>query len=133
MKIIIKNPFRVLGLLGNASQREIQKQIAIIKRFAQIEQTKAFHYDFEIKVFHENFNAIRQAKQQIKQMLEQSNNIATMAYGDCNHPQVMQLRKFRDEKLAKNVFGKIFIKFYYILSPYLALMLKNNQSVNNLS
>lgn len=133
MKIIIKNPFRVLGLLGNASQRKIQKQIAIIKRFAQIEQIKAFHYDFEIKVFHENFNAIRQANQQIKQMLEQSNNIATMAYGDCNHPQVMQLRKFRDEKLAKNVFGKIFIKFYYILSPYLVLMLKNNQLINNLS
>jgi vacuolar-type H+-ATPase subunit F/Vma7 len=58
--------------------------------------------------------------------------IATMAYGDYNHPQVIILREFRDNKLAKNFFGKYFIKIYYTTSPYLVKMLKNQKQVNKL-
>ena len=39
--------------------------------------------------------------------------IATMAYGNYDHPQVMILRQFRDEVLSKSQFGKWFIKTYY--------------------
>src|SRR5690606_41461624 len=34
--------------------------------------------------------------------------IATMAYGDYDHPQVMELRKFRDEFLNKSALGRSF-------------------------
>lgn len=58
--------------------------------------------------------------------------IATMAYGSYEHPQVLELRKFRDEILAKNLVGRIFIKTYYFISPKLVMQLKNRRSINAL-
>lgn len=56
--------------------------------------------------------------------------IATMAYGDYDHPQVMILRQFRDEVLDKSALGKWFIKTYYHYSPLLVERLKNQRTVN---
>jgi hypothetical protein len=56
--------------------------------------------------------------------------IATMAYGDYDHPQVMILRQFRDEVLDKSAFGKWFIKKYYHYSPRLVERLKNQRTIN---
>ena len=58
--------------------------------------------------------------------------IATMAYGDYDHPQVMILRQFRYEVLDKSVFGKWFIKTYYHYSPKLVEKLKNKQRINTI-
>ncbi len=56
--------------------------------------------------------------------------IATMAYGDYDHPQVMILRQFRDEVLDKTRLGKWFIKTYYHYSPKLVERLKNQETIN---
>lgn len=56
--------------------------------------------------------------------------IATMAYGDYNHPQVIHLRGFRDNILAKSVAGKWLIKIYYQYSPRLVERLKDRKAVN---
>ena len=56
--------------------------------------------------------------------------IATMAYGDYNHPQVIKLRKFRDGVLKTTVLGKCFVSFYYKISPWMVKLLKNNQTIN---
>jgi hypothetical protein len=56
--------------------------------------------------------------------------IATMAYGDYDHPQVIQLRKFRDETLSKSYLGQLFIKIYYKYSPTLVEVLRNQKQVN---
>lgn len=56
--------------------------------------------------------------------------IATMAYGDYNHPQVLELRKFRDDFLSKTILGRRFISFYYKYSPTLVERLKNKQAIN---
>ena len=56
--------------------------------------------------------------------------IATMAYGDYDHPQVVILRQFRDEALIKSAFGKWFIKTYYRYSPLLVEKLKNKRGIN---
>lgn len=58
--------------------------------------------------------------------------IATMAYGDYEHPKVMILRQFRDNFLDKTIFGKWFIKTYYNYSPLLVEKLKNKKVVNSL-
>ena len=58
--------------------------------------------------------------------------IATMAYGNYDHPQVMILRQFRDDVLSKSQFGKWFIKTYYFYSPKLVEKLKNKTAVNSL-
>jgi hypothetical protein len=58
--------------------------------------------------------------------------IATMAYGSYEHPQVLELRKFRDEILQKTIAGRFFIKTYYYISPKLVEILKNKKNINNL-
>lgn len=58
--------------------------------------------------------------------------IATMAYGDYNHPQVIILRDYRDRKLMPNFFGRLFVKFYYLISPYLVNLLKDFKSINRI-
>lgn len=58
--------------------------------------------------------------------------IATMAYGDYDHPQVMELRKFRDEFLNKSVLGRSFIRFYYKYSPLLVQRLKDKPKTNDI-
>lgn len=58
--------------------------------------------------------------------------IATMAYGDYEHPQVIVLRKFRDYVLIKYFIGKLFVKLYYFISPKIVLVLKNNNTINRI-
>lgn len=43
--------------------------------------------------------------------------IATAVYGSYNCPEVWVLRRYRDEDLDSNFFGKMFIKMYYAISP----------------
>lgn len=56
--------------------------------------------------------------------------IATMAYGDYDHPQVLTLRKYRDEILAASFLGRKFILIYYMISPKLVVLFKNHKNVN---
>lgn len=58
--------------------------------------------------------------------------IATMVYGDYNHPQVMVLRKFRDDYLSARCWGRHFIKIYYKYSPRLVEKLSGHDRVNNI-
>lgn len=46
--------------------------------------------------------------------------IATAVYGSPDHPNVLKLRRFRDERLETNAPGRLFCSFYYRLSPRLA-------------
>lgn len=56
--------------------------------------------------------------------------IATMAYGDYDHPQVMVLRRYRDQVLLKSVHGRLFVRFYYWISPKLVKVLSGHDSIN---
>ena len=50
--------------------------------------------------------------------------IATAVYGDPYAEEVIALRRFRDETLLTNIFGKIFVRIYYKVSPPIAEKLK---------
>ena len=58
--------------------------------------------------------------------------IATMVYGDYNHPQVLVLRDFRDSFLVHFYLGRSFIKFYYQYSPSWVKALENNKTINKI-
>lgn len=49
--------------------------------------------------------------------------IATACYGSYNSPEVLILRKFRDEQLSKSFAGRGIIELYYSISPPLAAFL----------
>ena len=56
--------------------------------------------------------------------------IATMVYGDYDHPQVLAFRRFRDNRLLTNIPGRIFVKLYYWVSPKLVKVLHNHKHIN---
>lgn len=56
--------------------------------------------------------------------------IATAVYGSYDAPEVMTLRRFRDETLRNSAFGRWFIRTYYRLSPPVAKRLKNARHIN---
>ncbi len=56
--------------------------------------------------------------------------IATMVYGDYDHPQVLVLRRFRDKQLLSTHFGRVFVKCYYWVSPRLVTILSGNKKIN---
>ena len=56
--------------------------------------------------------------------------IATACYGNEFAPEVLHLKVFRDNILAKNYFGRLFIKSYYFLSPTIAEKLKGKERLN---
>jgi len=43
--------------------------------------------------------------------------IATSVYGSYDCPQVWTLRRYRDERLAQTIGGRMFIRIYYFVSP----------------
>lgn len=45
--------------------------------------------------------------------------VATAVYGSYDCPPVWTLRRFRDNTLSQNLFGRLFIKVYYAISPTL--------------
>jgi len=56
--------------------------------------------------------------------------IATAVYGSYDAPEVLCLRQFRDETLSAFLFGRLFIRVYYFLSPPIARRLKNMRRTN---
>ena len=75
---------------------------------------------------HDPFNKFK-----VQQPLEDDGcYIATMVYGDYEHPQVLVLRGFRDSFLAHSLLGRSFIRFYYKYSPSWVKALENNRLIN---
>jgi hypothetical protein len=67
---------------------------------------------------------------QVQKKAEGACYIATMAYGDYNHPQVLILRTFRDDFLNKYILGKLFIKIYYKFSPGMLELFGQSPKIN---
>ena len=58
--------------------------------------------------------------------------IATMAYGNHEHPKVVVLRTFRDDVLLTYFIGTLFVAFYYFISPKIVFVLKNQNTINKI-
>jgi len=52
--------------------------------------------------------------------------IATACYGDYDHPDVVVLRRFRDDLLLRSLAGRALVATYYTLSPVLARQIGAN-------
>jgi len=55
--------------------------------------------------------------------------IATAVYGSYDCEEVLYLRRVRDEILYQSLGGRLFIKFYYSWSPFIASVISNNNVI----
>jgi hypothetical protein len=56
--------------------------------------------------------------------------IATAVYGEVMAPEVVTLRKFRDNTLKRYWIGRKFISIYYAMSPPVAVWLKTKPKLS---
>ncbi len=90
--------------------------------------------------YNQNHSTLKSISSQLNSSGSSSNSssgsggcyIATMAYGSYEHPQVLELREFRDETLSKSIAGRNLIRIYYWLSPKLVKFLGGNRLINSL-
>ncbi len=120
---------RALGLPHNVDEHEINSMNAIGELDMNFELRK--RYDEQKK----SLSKLHKSNQNRNSTPKSSSSntgcyIATMVYGDYDHPQVIILRQFRDEVLDQSTVGKWFIRTYYRLSPKLVAQLKNKKSIN---
>jgi len=59
--------------------------------------------------------------------------IATATFDDSEHPNVIELRIYRDTVLRYSVLGRLFICVYYKLSPPLANLIRKNDVLKQVS
>lgn len=59
--------------------------------------------------------------------------VATAAYGDRLHPDVVMLRRFRDQVLVSYPAGRVFIRTYWIIGPVLAKVVHPDRTTGRLS
>ena len=59
--------------------------------------------------------------------------VATATMGDFDHPYVVTLRRFRDEKMLSSFIGRTFITFYYRLSPPFAQVIGRSRVLRKIS
>lgn len=59
--------------------------------------------------------------------------VASVAYDDPNHPDVMFLRFFRDNELSKTNYGRRFISWYWKQGPKLARIIKGKPMLEKAS
>lgn len=82
------------------------------------------------KRYNENKRIISNTKSQINKS-QGGCYVATMVYGDYDHPKVKLLRNYRDEVLTSSYAGRLFIKLYYKYSPGLVDRIKGYHRINN--
>ena len=75
-------------------------------------------------VMSEYVDFIKKETEEIKRKNIEKNKsgcfIATATMSDYDNPIVIDLRRFRDEKLQNYYFGRVFIELYYFISPPIA-------------
>ena len=100
------------------------------------------HFDKTLKVnipSEERLANLNKIAQENKNLFEQNKKtksegcyIATAVYGSYDAPEVIVLRKFRDNVLRKSFLGGLFISTYYTISPYIATKLKGRHKINSI-
>ena len=97
MNAVRENPYRTLGLFGNATEKELQKQISTIKRFAEIGKSKSFDYDFP---FLGDFKREEQTVASAASKIEQAKNkvhFALFWFLNTNHIDEAALNHLNEE------------------------------------
>ncbi len=116
----------------------LEKAIALIKPYLDDDETAVLNRYCQTRI--KELEAEKAKKVQETPVIEKAEPeqkkegcyIATAVYGSYNAPEVIILRRFRDDVLQNSVFGRLFIKAYYCFSPFVAEKLKTAKHINSL-
>ncbi len=78
-----------------------------------------------------NINMINNAEKRVN--AKSGCYIASCVYGSYNANEVLQLRSYRDNVLAKKLMGRLFVDFYYLISPKIVITLGRFYTFRKLS
>jgi len=86
----------------------------------------------------EQFNRSAKNPEQIKRIIIAGKGktgcwIATASFNGPYAPEVIALRNFRDRYLIHSNYGQLFIKYYYLTSPYLARIIEKSNLLKFIS
>jgi len=132
MNIITQNPFRVLGLTGNATEKELQKQIGIIKRYAEVGKSKTFDYDFEfIGDFTRSAEEIQEASNRIEQAHKKflyslfwfvkNNQFDEIAFNNLKEKEIEKAIEIWNKTLKEEITTKNYSSYLNLSTLYIAL------------
>ena len=120
---------------------EPRKYISGYNQYGYIYDTTTIAYDLRAQLVNEYDNCVSIVQEsepdyfpiRIKRTYKKNGcYIATCIYGSYDCPQVWTLRRYRDYKLSKTWYGKLFIKIYYITSPTIVKVFGKTKWFNNL-
>lgn len=85
-----------------------------------------------LRIHHFNQNEISQQVSEEHKTKQQSKKkkgcyVASCVYGSYDCPQVWMLRRYRDQSLMRNWYGRLFVKIYYCISPILVKHFGNKE------
>jgi tetratricopeptide (TPR) repeat protein len=125
-------------MLPPASQEYASRALAIYnelqkQKYGQepwYKQENAFNFDTQdtaFKLYEDEGSDLQEHMAAIKEANPQGGGcfVATAVYGDYDCPQVLALRRFRDERLMSDPLGRAAVSLYYAVGPYLALVVNN--------
>lgn len=98
------------------------KALLVVSIESSLGETKSFYFEAKPGTASQIFELVAEH-------FSHSNSscfVATQVYNDSNSDEVVALRKWRDEVLLQNAFGKVFVKYYYRFGEKMALFLKNH-------
>lgn len=112
----------------SAELKEFQRQMKSIMDDSPFEKSRK-EAEYLNETLRKSYNEVSN-HQLPKPKQKEGCYIATMVYGDYDHPQVVILRDFRDKVLLSNSLGTVFVRLYYWLSPKLVKILKDHRKTN---
>ncbi len=138
MNIIKQNPFRILGLTSNATEKELQRQISIIKAFTRVGKTKSFDYDFEfIGDFTRNSDEIQQASNSIEQAHKKllyslfwfvkNNQFDEIAFNNLKERDTDKAIEIWNKTLKEEITSKNYSSYLNLSTLYIALSTIDDQ------
>ncbi len=124
------------GVYDNNNNEWIKSQSVDVLIMA-VEMTKLAYKEMKLSLDKEDLensiNIIRKYNPDYVGLSKKGCYIATCVYNSYDCPQVWRLRRYRDEYLDTHWWGKLFIKFYYFVSPTVVKIFKNNKLFKKIS
>jgi len=138
MNIIKQNPFRILGLTGNTTEKELQKQLSKIKAYIRVGKEVSLDYDFRfLGELERNETEIQDASNRIEQAHKRfiyslfwfvkKNDFDEIALNYLKDNKINKAEEIWDKTLKTTVSSKNYSSYHNLSTLYIGLSTVNGQ------